>query len=161
MRLWLMLLFSILAFGPSTGVSQSLEDLKTVYLTMDKTQCKKSEECKVSGRCSTDSYGGCFAATDADCQQSRVCKGLGKCTAYMNSCVKMREDLKDTSTVDFLRKARLTHCRKNRDCKDLGRCTLRTTDLTCIATKDADCRRSRVCKTFGQCTAVDGWCRKR
>ena len=167
MRLWLMFLFSLLAFGCSKEGKLCPDDkncgdelLCEPVTNVCQSICGKSADCGKGLDCDKK-RGVCFslrerrqakrdrlkrieqARKDEACQQSEDCKHYGMCATVNDRC---------TATKD-------ADCRESEMCKIFGRCT--AVNGECTVAKDEDCRQSDSCKMFGRCTAVDGECKKR
>ncbi len=108
-------------------------------------QCARLGNCTKYGLCAYKGPFQCKAGSDADCQQSRLCKRKGNCTNVDGGCrIKTSDD-----------------CRRSRLCKRNGRCTAVEGEFfgfECAACQDEDCRPSRDCKRDGKCFAQDTKC---
>lgn len=116
------------------------------------TGCRPScdAECAEDGLCSVRNYHAgdaryrCYAASDAECAGSRVCRDEGRCFATeQGTCV-----LEDEVAANA--------CSASAFCSRSGLCGHR--DGICWAESDADCEASFECRTIGRCGARGGVC---
>lgn len=85
--------------------------------------------------------------TDADCQQTALCRQYGVCTALDGVCVlgvRWDEECRELHGEDYL------------PCDDQGQCTALAG--WCQATKVEDCNASAYCQNFGECQLKNGYC---
>lgn len=111
-------------------INSTCASIKAVAQSPDEF-CRSAAGCREKGLCSPGP-GGCVAASDADCAQSKRCKDDGACGARSGKC---------TATE--------TGCRQAPACQEKGECTPR--DGSCYATTDEECAESEVCITEGRC----------
>ena len=96
------------------------------------------------------------------CRKTVQCKESGKCTLAfgLNNKGERDEDW-GKSSCQHLRciatSAKL--CRKSENCRHLGYCILDKTEDSCVVRKDSDCRRSTTCKIRGNCTFAGRTCK--
>ncbi len=107
-----------------------------VLLSDPSDPCRKTNECKLHGRC-TRRNSQCVVASDADCR-ALTCAETGRCFKSGNRCV--ARSAKD--------------CGASRVCKRLGHCTLR--GEACQLASDDDCRTSGKCSSLGLCWRGNG-----
>jgi hypothetical protein len=105
--------------------------------------CARTPSCRLHGRCSVRSSGGCELASDADCAKTRGCEAEGRCRLVDGNCTIARDE----------------DCRKTALCALLGRCrapekSVSYYEAECVVAKDEDCRGSEICKRFGWCAAL-------
>src|SRR5688572_9786639 len=123
-------------------------DKNGVCVIASNDDCKASELCKLSGKCSADK-GACVAATDADCKSSQDCTKLGLCNAYQGICTDPAKSI---------------HAECAKTCETEGLCA--TVDgkcsalsrLHCAGTVDEKPERESPCAKEGLCTAQNGRC---
>ncbi len=133
-----------MAFMAAMMVSSCCPCVPTDAKCQERRECSREGHCTVRMHHAGDWYYACYAATEEDCQQSKICKEGGKChPSEMGSCVR-KEDLDKHLCKDSWR------CRHNGSCASL--------DGACIATKPEHCERSYRCKTEGRCAQVDMIC---
>ena len=107
-------------------------------------------ECTDEGLCNLRTYRAgdalyrCYARTDVDCQDSRVCREEGRCfSTEQGTCVVATEVASNA-------------CATSTWCSRWGMCGQR--DGVCWADSDADCQASFECRTIGRCGARGGVC---
>ncbi len=108
--------------------------------------CRRSDECKIKGRCTTDKeFGHCQGVNDADCAASTECKQKGHCVARVELTQKSRGLCGPRTAAD---------CKNAPNCAQKGTCTMKKNgrgNEQCVAGSDADCAASAICKTEGAC----------
>lgn len=126
------------------------------------TDCKETEGCRQSGRCTLKGKDECVADSDADCAASAMCRSMGHCSLKGGRCAltssadcAKRDTCKtwgQCSLVGERCQATRADCAATTTCKRLGRCT--PDAISCKTSDAADCQGSEVCEKFGWCTPV-------
>ncbi len=138
--------------------------------TDEDCRTKRKKGCDLYGECTMrthhtgDWYYTCYAATEEDCRQSKVCKEDGKCYPNERGKCVLKEDVdKDLCKDSWVCRHRggcvpldgvciptkAKHCKRSYQCKAEGRCGL--VGMSCLATKDKHCRQSTGCEIAGLC----------
>ena len=112
--------------------------------------CRKSQDCRLSGLCSQVSLRSakalppaqtkCIALSRQRCLGSRACQNHGMCTPEAGRCV-VKSDL---------------DCFQSQRCKFYGLCHLQ--DDRCVAKSDDNCKQSQACRDFQTCSYQAGIC---